>query len=123
MAIALALSGWFVVYLVAELDDRLAGWQARSAMVDACALLILAGLLLVAPWPRPNLTTASVLRVVHLLIGPVVLGLGVAAAVNWAEVDRESPLWVKALGLACWWTALAWRRSRPDGSFQGLRRH
>jgi hypothetical protein len=122
LAIALALFGWFVVHLEAELDDRLAAWPARTGLVDACALLLGAGLLLVAPWPRPSLATAAVLlrRAIQLLAGPAVLGLGVAVAVNWFGVDVGSPGWVKVLGLGCWWTALAWASIQAGRIVPGL---
>lgn len=99
MAVAAALACWWVCLAAAELDDR------RSPLITAGMTLIAAGLLFLAPLPvARGLARTSRIALTRLAV-PAALGAGVVAAVHTGAGD--APAAVRALVVACWWTALA----------------
>jgi hypothetical protein len=108
MAITVAAACWFLTHAATELDTPLSTGLARTWPMSACSVLMLLGLVLVAPRPRltRNAVTTVFRRAVSRFAAPVILGAGVVAGVH-AGVYTAAPTLVRPVLLACWWTALA----------------
>lgn len=107
MAVTAAAACWFVTHAVTELDAA-AAEVARAWPMNASTLLLLLGLVLVAPRPRLTRPTATTLlrHAASRFTVPAVLGAGVVAAVH-TGTYAVAPAVARPVLLACWWAALA----------------
>jgi hypothetical protein len=100
IAIAVAAACGFLTQLGASPSTGV----VRAWPMTACTVLMLFGLVLVAPRPRLtfNAVTTVLRRVVSRFAVPALLGAGVHVG-----VDTAAPTLLRPVLLACWWTALA----------------
>ena len=106
MAIATTATCWYLIHFAAEMDPRFAAGTPRAAGLNACMLLMLAGLALVAPRPRLN-RHAAVTMLAQLVRG-FALPAGLAAAVAiWAPTATGAPPALRFTALITWYGALA----------------
>ena len=105
MAVAVALTGWFISLATVELGGRSARAAGHAPLMSVGISLILAGLVFLTPRPAVRALAATCWIVVTRLALPVTLGAGVIIAVH-AGVGGASPV-VRAAVVSCWWTALA----------------
>jgi hypothetical protein len=91
LAILVTTACWLVAHLTTE-----PGARAYAIALDACSLVLAAGLALLTPLPRVRALDRLLVRSVRLLTVPVLLG---AAAVLTVHVVPH------LAGLVAWWTA------------------
>jgi hypothetical protein len=98
MAITVAAACWFLTHAATELDTLLSTGVARSWPMSVCTLLMLLGLVLVAPRPRLtfNAATTVLRRVVSRFAAPAILGAGVVAGVLATAGTLPGPILVSA---------------------------
>ncbi|MDT7804726.1 MAG: hypothetical protein QOI78_8159 [Actinomycetota bacterium] len=97
MAVIVTGLGWFAVHLTVE-DAR-----GLPQALDACAVAVVAGLVLVAPRPAPATLTVLGRRLLRGLAGPAVLGVLVVAVVHGSDGSFAPP--IRLTLLLCWWGA------------------
>lgn len=108
LAISLTALCWFVAHLGVETDGTLSRGVGHSAVLAAGVALMLAGLVLIAPLPKPGagllraLTRAAAVRFAL----PALLAAIVVVAVRLVDVQHP-PLLLRGVLLAAWWTAIA----------------
>lgn len=107
LSIAVALAGWWWGYVLDEQGEPLSPAVAHSWLPRVWDLLLLAGLALVAPCPRPTVRVVITVcrRASRRLAPPVLLAAAVLAGVHLGAA-KLPPLARHAV-LACWWVALA----------------
>ncbi|MFF3069887.1 hypothetical protein ACFVSN_00710 [Kitasatospora sp. NPDC057904] len=108
MGITVALAAWFLGHLAAEQADSLPAVGVREAVMQGCTTLLLLGIALVAPRPRPTPGAAITLLgwAVRRLAAPTLLGTAVVILVH-SGVDADaSPPTLRTAVLAAWWIAL-----------------
>ncbi|WP_035791699.1 hypothetical protein [Kitasatospora mediocidica] len=108
MGITVALAAWFLSHLTAEQGDPLSSGLARSGIMHGCTALLLLGIALVAPRPRPTMSATITLLwwAVRRLTVPTVLGTSVVTVVHGGIDPMASPSTLRAAVLAGWWIAL-----------------
>ncbi|WP_026416606.1 hypothetical protein [Actinomadura oligospora] len=108
LAISLTALCWFVAHVGVETDDSLARGAGHSTALSAGIAVMLAGLVLIAPLPRPSvaLVRALVRAAVLRFTLPVALAGAVVAVVRLGGAHHP-PLLLRGVALAAWWTALA----------------
>ncbi|MFI5590076.1 hypothetical protein ACIA5G_33865 [Amycolatopsis sp. NPDC051758] len=97
MAVIVTGLGWFAVHLTVE-DAR-----GLPRVLDACAVVVVAGLVLVAPRPAVATLTALGRRLLRGLAGPAVLCGLVVAVVHTTDGSFAPPF--RLTLLLCWWGA------------------
>ncbi|WP_410626722.1 hypothetical protein [Amycolatopsis sp. cmx-8-4] len=97
MAVVVTGIGWFAAHLTVE-DTR-----GLPPVLDLCAIVVVTGLLLVAPRPAPATLMAIGLRLLRALAGPAVLGAAVVAVVHSSGGSFAPP--ARLTLLLCWWGA------------------
>jgi hypothetical protein len=95
MAVIVTGIGWFAAHLTVEDTPDL------PRVLDLCAVAVLAGLVLVAPWPAPATLMAIGRRLLRRLAGPAVLGFAVIVVVHGTDGSFAPPVRLALLG--CWW--------------------
>ncbi|MET8627859.1 hypothetical protein ABZW30_29650 [Kitasatospora sp. NPDC004669] len=107
MGITVALAAWFLSHITAEQGDPLSS-SVASGIMHGCTTLLLIGIALVAPRPRPTLSaTITLLRWgVRRLTVPTLLGTSVVVVVHGGIDPTASPPTLRAALLAGWWIAL-----------------
>ncbi|WP_030060739.1 hypothetical protein [Streptomyces novaecaesareae] len=107
MGITVALAAWLLGHLVAEQGGPLPADGVRSGIMHGCTTLLLLGIALVAPRPRPTLgATITLLRwAVRRLAVPAALGASVVVLVHGVDAAASPPT-LRTAVLAGWWTAL-----------------
>ncbi|MGA5822446.1 hypothetical protein ACPC54_31850 [Kitasatospora sp. NPDC094028] len=109
MGITVALAAWFLNHLAAEQADALPSTaaDARTAITHGSTLLLLLGLALVAPRPRPTVEAALLLLrwALRRLALPTAVGTAVVLVVH-SGIDTAPPT-LRVAVLAGWWIALA----------------
>ncbi|MBO2453210.1 hypothetical protein J4573_39375 [Actinomadura barringtoniae] len=107
-AISLTALCWFVGHVGLETDTGLSRAAGHSLPLSAGLILMVAGLVLIAPLPRPSvaglLALARAAAAAYTL--PASMGMVAVAAVH-LGVDGQAPLLLRGILLAGWWTALA----------------
>ena len=115
LACVVGLTGWLVGHAVAEDGALLPNRLAHSWLMTASDVLVLVGLLLVAPYPR--LTPAAIRRIirqsVQRLVVPAAFGIAVVVWVHLHSATTSAT--VRHLVLAAWWATLV------GGSVQACR--
>lgn len=108
MAITVALAGWFFGHVAAEQVDPLSRTGLDSWVPHGCTTLVLVGLALVAPLPKPSPAAVATLIgwAVRRLVAPTALGTTVVLVVHHVTA-ADAPASLRAVVLAAWWTALA----------------
>jgi hypothetical protein len=108
MGITVAITAWFLGHLAAEQAGPLPADGLRSWVTRACTTLLLIGLALVAPRPRPTLAAARTLAAWTLrrLAAPTALGTAVVVLVHSGIDAGASPPTLRTALLAAWWIAL-----------------
>ncbi|MGW2254955.1 hypothetical protein ACWCXH_32945 [Kitasatospora sp. NPDC001660] len=108
MGITVALAAWFLGHLAAEQAGPLPGDGVRNEVMHGCTTLLLLGIALVAPRPRPTPGAAITLLgwAVRRLAAPTLLGTAVVILVH-SGIDADaSPPSLRTALLAAWWIAL-----------------
>jgi hypothetical protein len=108
MGITVALAAWFLSHLAAELAGPLPPDGLRDGVMHGCTALLLFGIALVAPRPRPSMGAAiTLLRwAVRRLAVPTVLGTGAVILVHSGVDGDASPPTLRTAVFAAWWIAL-----------------
>ncbi|MFJ9773894.1 hypothetical protein ACIRVF_22075 [Kitasatospora sp. NPDC101157] len=108
MGITVALAAWFLSHLAAEQAGPLPADGVREQVTHGCTTLLLLGIALVAPRPRPTLRAAITLLgwALRRLAVPAVLGAGVIVLVHGGVEADASPPTLCAVVLAAWWISL-----------------
>ncbi|MDH6708238.1 hypothetical protein P3T27_004977 [Kitasatospora sp. MAA19] len=108
MGITVALAACFLSHLVAEQGGPLPADGVRKGIMHGCTTLLLLGIALVAPRPRPTLGAATTLLrwAVRRLAVPTALGATVVALVHGGVDATASPPTLRTAVLAGWWIAL-----------------
>jgi hypothetical protein len=108
MGITVALAAWFLGHLAAEQAGPLPADGIRNGVMHGCTTLLLLGIALVAPRPRPTLGAAITLLgwAVRRLAAPTVLGTAVVVLVHSGVQADASPPTLRTAVLAAWWIAL-----------------
>jgi hypothetical protein len=108
MAVTLAAVCWFLTHAAMELDAPHSLSGADTWPMNACAVLMTFGLLLVVPRPRPTLHAALTLlrRAAYSFAVPAILTALVLAVVH-TGAYAAAPALLRPILLICWWTALA----------------
>ncbi|MDH6108408.1 hypothetical protein P3T36_003948 [Kitasatospora sp. MAP12-15] len=108
MGITVALAAWLLSHLVAEQGGPLPAYGVRSGIMHGCTTLLLLGIALVAPRPRPSLGAAiTLLRwAVRRLAAPTVLGTSMVVVVHGGVDAAASPPTLRTAVVAGWWIAL-----------------
>ncbi|MBO1414433.1 hypothetical protein [Streptomyces sp. FH025] len=108
MGITVALAAWFLGHLAAEQAGPLPAEAVREAVMHGCTVLLLLGIALVAPLPRPTPGAAITLLswAVRRLAGPTALGTVVVVLVHGGIDADASPPTLRTAVLAAWWIAL-----------------
>jgi hypothetical protein len=103
---AVTLTTWLLAYVAVERQQAPARGLTGDRTLDLCAWLMLAGLALLAPLPRPNgaALLAVARRAAVRLRVPVALGAIVALGIGLGGDPLTAWLRVALLGL--WWAAL-----------------
>lgn len=106
MGITVALAAWFLSHVAAEQGDALPSAGVRTAVTHVCTALLLLGLALVAPRPRPTLEAAAILLrwALRRLAAPTTVGTAAVLLVH-SGIDTSPPT-LRAAVLAAWWIAL-----------------
>ncbi|MFC4907257.1 hypothetical protein [Actinomadura gamaensis] len=99
---------WFVAHVGVETDDALSRRAGHSPLLTAGVAIMLAGLALIAPLPRPEAAALRVLlrTAVARFALPAALAAAVVATVRFAPLAHPPPL-ARGVLLAAWWTAVA----------------
>lgn len=100
LAVSVTAAAWFAGHVATEFYAVPRG----ARVLNACALLTMAGLALVGPFPRPTAAAAITVarRAVRYLAVPAVLGGAVVALVH-VGPHVTGPL--RPAALVCWWLA------------------
>ncbi|GAA1281244.1 hypothetical protein Psi02_36930 [Planotetraspora silvatica] len=108
MAVVLAAACWFLTHAAMELDAPRSLAGAHTWPMNACAIVMMLGLVLVVPRPRPTLDAALTLlhRAACGFAVPAILTAVVTAAVQ-TGAYTAAPALLRPILLICWWTALA----------------
>jgi hypothetical protein len=107
MAVAIALSGWLLGYMIVQVGTLIPASLEHSWSLETSDILVLLGLVLVAPRPRftPGALAALLRQVARRLALPLALGAGVLVAVHLGSMRMSAGF--KHVELVCWWIALA----------------
>ncbi|MFI6155525.1 hypothetical protein ACIBCA_22890 [Kitasatospora sp. NPDC051170] len=108
MGITVALTAWFLSHLAAEQAGPLPADGVREWVTHGCTTLLLLGIALVAPRPRPTFNAALTLLgwAVRRLAAPTALGTAAVVLVHGGLDADASPPTLRTAVLAAWWTAL-----------------
>ncbi|GAB2725546.1 hypothetical protein [Kitasatospora kifunensis] len=108
MGITVALAAWFLGHLAAEQAGPLPADGLRNGVMHGCTTLLLLGIALVAPRPRPTLGAAITLLgwAVRRLAAPTLLGTAAVVLVHSGVSANASPPTLCTAVLAAWWIAL-----------------
>lgn len=108
MGITVALAAWFLSHLAAEQAGPLPADGVRNGVMHGCTTLLLLGVALVAPQPRPTVRAAITLLgwALRRLAVPTVLGAAVVVLVHGGVDADASPPTLRTAVLAAWWIAL-----------------
>jgi hypothetical protein len=108
MAITLTAAFWYISHLVTELDGALSSGVGHSPLMPAGTGLMLAGLLLIAPHPRPAAGVLALLLrgVARRFAVPCALATVIVIAAHTQAIAHASQL-LRVILVACWWIALA----------------
>ncbi|MEZ0094914.1 hypothetical protein [Streptacidiphilus sp. EB129] len=121
LAITVAVLAGLFGYVAGEQGVPLSSAPGGGWTGKACTVLLLLGLALVAPLPRPTRAAVTVLlaRAVRRLGGPAVLVAGLVAAMHLAPREVAAAPW-HGLVVAYWWTVLAVGAVQLSRIFAGL---
>jgi hypothetical protein len=108
MAITLTATFWYIAHLVTELDSALSSGVGHSPLMSAGTGLMLAGLFLIAPRPRPTAGVLAVLlrSVASRFAVPCALATVIVIAAH-THAIAHAPQLLRVIVVACWWIALA----------------
>ncbi|MEU6970810.1 hypothetical protein AB0A71_24325 [Kitasatospora aureofaciens] len=108
MGITVALAAWFLSHLAAEQAGPLPADGVREQVTHGCTTLLLLGIALVAPRPRPTLRAAITLLgwALRRLAIPTLLGTTVVVLVHGGFDADASPPTLRTAVLAAWWITL-----------------
>ncbi|GAB7183836.1 hypothetical protein ATKI12_3667 [Kitasatospora sp. Ki12] len=108
MGITVALTAWFLSHLAAEQAAPLPADGLREGVMHGCTTLLLLGITLVAPRPRPTLRATTTLLgwALRRLAVPTLLGTAVVVLVHGGVDADASPPTLRTAVLAAWWISL-----------------
>ncbi|MEU4115705.1 hypothetical protein AB0F71_14550 [Kitasatospora sp. NPDC028055] len=108
MGITVALAAWFLSHLAAEQAGPLPADAVREQVTHGCTALLLLGVALVAPRPRPTLRATVTLLgwALRRLAVPTLLGTTVVVLVHGGVDADASPPTLRTAVLAAWWISL-----------------
>ncbi|MFG2918836.1 hypothetical protein ACGF0D_38870 [Kitasatospora sp. NPDC048298] len=122
MGITVALAAWFLSHLAAEQASPQPTDGVRNGVMHGCTTLLLLGIALVAPRPRPTPSAALTLLgwALRRLAVPTVLGAAVVVLVHGGVDADASPPTLRTAVLAAWWIALGLGAIQIPRIFTGI---